>query len=83
MSVQSVAVSCRRPFPGHWSISHLLGSNFISHFFSQEYIGPRTELWGTPDVTLTVSETAPSSITFCVLSYRKELIQRNVEPLMP
>ena len=48
-------------------------------YINKEEDRSRTELWGIPDVTITVSETAPSNITLCVRSDRKELIQRSVE----
>ena len=50
---------------------------------STKKMGPRTEPWGTPDVTETQLETAPLKITRCFRSNRKLWIHWRREPRIP
>ena len=45
--------------------------------------GPRTDPYGTPCVSLTVSNSKPSITTFCVLSVKYRHIQLNAVPPTP
>ena len=49
----------------------------------EEYIGPRTEPCGTPDVTSVMSDRAPLTETRCLRFDRKDVIQLCVLPVIP
>ena len=49
----------------------------------EEYLGPRTEPCGTPDVTSVVSDRAPLTETRCLRFDRKDVIQLCVLPVIP
>ena len=51
--------------------------------YNKKRSGPKTEPYGTPDVTGTSGEHSPSSTTAWVRPHRKELIHFNVLPLTP
>ena len=46
-------------------------------------IGPKTELWGTPELTRTDPDSSPSITTVCDLLPRKAWIQDSAFPLIP
>ena len=46
-------------------------------------IGPKTEPWGTPELTRTDLDSSPSKTTVCDLLPRKALIQDSAFPLIP
>ena len=46
--------------------------------YTKNIAGPRTDPWGTPDVTGRLSDSAPSTTTDCVLPLRKLLIHSSV-----
>ena len=51
--------------------------------YTKNIAGPRTDPWGTPDVTGRLSDSAPSTTTDCVLPLRKHLIHSSVVESMP
>ena len=58
-------------------------TSFISLTKSTKKMGPRTEPWGTPEVTEHQSETAPLNTTCCFRCERKFWIHWRRKPLMP
>ena len=56
------------------------GRSFIK---TKKSSGPKTVLWVTRLRTSTLSDVAPSTVTYCVLCVRKALIQSKVFPLTP
>ena len=49
----------------------------------EEYIGPRPEPCGTPNVTYAMSDSAPLTKTRCLRFDRKDVIQLCVLPVIP
>ena len=51
--------------------------------YTKNIAGPRTDPWGTQDVTGRLSDSAPSTTTDFVLQLRKLLIHSSVVESMP
>ena len=51
--------------------------------YTKNIARPRTDPWGTPDVTGKLSDSAPCTTTDCVLPLRKLLIHSSVVESMP
>ena len=57
--------------------------SLMSLMYSKKSIGPRTEPYGTPDVTSVVSGRAPLTETRCLRVDRKDVIKLCVLPVIP
>ena len=55
----------------------------MSLMYSKKSVGPRTEPYGTPDVTSVMSDRAPLTETRCLRFDRKNVIQLCVLPVLP
>ena len=56
---------------------------FMSFMYSRTTTGPRTEPYGTPDVTHVLSNRAPLTETLCLRFERNGFIQLLMLPVIP
>ena len=54
-----------------------------SFMYTRNIIDPKTDTWGTPEVTGTDSDSSPSRTTVCDRLPRKARIQESALPLIP
>ena len=77
VTVRYTAVSSANNLTWDWMFS---GRSLM---YNKKRSGPRTEPWGTPEVTLTSSDDSPSSTTVWVRPIRNDWIQFKVFPFTP
>ena len=65
------------------SLRALVTTFGISFIYFTNNIGPKTDPCGTPLLTVTQSDTFPSTLTRCFLLVKNDFIQFNTLPLMP
>ena len=85
--LKGLSTGCHRQFRFEWSANSLMSDvtpSVMSLLKSKNISCPKTDPWGTPDVTGTWPENYPATIICWVLSDRKSLkIQAAVFPWMP
>ena len=65
------------------SLALLFRESGKSFIYARNKQGPRTEPWGTPDMTGTVGDCLPSTTTDCDLFWKNDLIHETVLRFTP